>query len=285
MAEALIASLFSLTVGIWLGFKLYSKTIIPVLNDKDKTQAIDRANYLKVLRRELANILVWRDPQRYIALHKKLTLDSKNLESFRSEEIKKRLAELTAKYPFYVDFDVIGLREYVLYVDGIWRGYDELESSYIDIVMFESLSIERDPAWKIAADCGLIDKFSTGDSTHLIEYVQMIEDTKLQLTINQAMEKYYYARNSESGILDNDYYTVKMNYNNRSPASEYTIHLKATNEFAVYESFTYDSGKTSISFYRSDSTFEKRDLIIGTSYGLLEEIDRFTKLSSTPLQR
>ena len=285
MAEALIASLFSLIVGIWLGFKLYSKTVIPVLKEKEKTQAIDRANYLMVLRRELANILVWRDPQRYISLHKKLTLDSQSLKSFRSEEIKKRLAELTTKYPFYVDFDVIGLREYVLYMDGIWQSYDELESSYIDIVMFASLSFEGDPAWKSAADIGLIHKFSIGDSTHLIEYVQMIEDTKLQLRINKAMEKYYYSSNSESRILDNDYYTVKMNYNNRSPANEYTIHLKATNEFAVYESFTYDSGKTSISFYRSDSTFEKRDLIISVSSGLLEEIERFTQISSIPLQK
>jgi len=280
MTEALIAGLFSLIGGFWLGIKIYSKTVIPVLKDKDKTQAIDRANYLMVLRRELANILVWRDPQRYISLHKKLILDSKSLESWRSEEIKKRLAELTVKYPFYVDFDFIGLREYVLYVDGVYQSYDELENSYIDIVMFESLSIEGDPAWKSAADVGLIHKFSLGNSTHLIEYVQMIEDTKLHLRINQAMEKYYYSNNAETRILDNDFYTVKMNFDNLSPALEYTIHLKYSNEYAVYESFVYDSGKTTNSFYRSDSTFEKRDLIIGVSHGLLEEFERYTKLSS-----
>ena len=99
------------------------------------------------------------------------------------------------------------------------------------------------------------------------------------------MEKYYYARNSETRILDNDFYSVEMNLNNHSPANEYLIHLKTTNEFAVYESFMYDNGKTTESFYRSNSTFETRELIVGVSHGLLEELERFTKLSSTPIQR
>lgn len=279
MAETLIASFLSLVIGLWLGVKLSSKVAIPVLKDRDRTQAIDRANYLRVLQRELANILIWRDPQRYISLFKKLTLDCKQLESWRSEEIKKRLAELSEKYPFYENFDVIELREYVLYADGIWQSYDELENAYIDIVMFEALSVEGDPTWKDAVTRGSIRKFSMQDTKHLSEYVQMIEDTKLQLRIDQAMEKYYYARNQDTRILDNDFYSVKMNLNNHSPANEYLIHLKATNEFAIYESFTYDSGKTTNTFYRSDSTFETRDLIISVSHGLLEEIERYASLS------
>ena len=119
MVGALIAGLLSLVGGFWLGAKLSSKVAIPVLKDRDRTQAIDRANYLRVLRRELANILIWRDPQRYISLHNQLTLDSKSLESWRSEEIQKRLAELSVKYPSYDDFDVIDLREYVLYADSV----------------------------------------------------------------------------------------------------------------------------------------------------------------------
>lgn len=285
MVAALIAGLLSLVGGFWLGAKLSSKVAIPVLKDRDRTQAIDRANYLRVLRRELANILTWRDPQRYISLHNQLILDSKSLESWRSEEIQKRLAELSVKYPSYDDFDVIGLREYVLYADSVWHSYDELESAYIDIVMFESLSVEGDSAWKSAADSGFIRKFSLLDPKHLLKYVQTIEDTKLQLRINQAMEKYYYARNPETKILDNDFYSVAMNLNNHSPANEYLIHLKTTNEFAVHESFRYDNGKTTKSFYRSNSTFETRELIVGVSHGLLEEFERFTKLSSTPIQR
>jgi hypothetical protein len=278
MAEALIAGLFSLVFGLWLGVKLSSKVAVPVLKDRDRTQAIDRANYLRVLQRELANILIWRDPQRYISLFKKLTLDCKQLESWRSEEIKKRLAELSEKYPFYENFDVIELREYVLYADGIWQSYDELENAYIDIVMFEALSVEGDPTWKDAVTRGSIRKFSSQDTKHLSKYVQMIEDTKFRLRIDQAMKRYY--SGSDAMILDNDFYSVKMNLNNHSPATEYLIHLKATNEFAIYELFTYDSGKTTNTFYRSDSTFETRDLIISVSHGLLEEIERFTKLSS-----
>ena len=225
MVEALIAGLFSLVGGFWLGAKLSSKVAIPVLKDRDRTQAIDRVNYLRVLRRELANILIWRDPQRYISLRKQLTSDCKSFESWRIEEIEKRLAELSTKYPSYDDFDVIELREYVLYADGVWQTYDELESAYIDIVIFEALSVEADPAWKSAAARGFISELSLQDTKHLIEYVQMMEDTKLQLRISQAMEKYYYARNPETRILDDDFYSVKMNLGNFSPANEFISKL------------------------------------------------------------
>ena len=97
--EFFFVGLAALIVGFLLGIKLTAKAALPGIKDIQGTQAIDRANYLFILRRELANILIWRDPQRYLRLYQELSSELSSLESWRLEEIKKRLADLCEKYP------------------------------------------------------------------------------------------------------------------------------------------------------------------------------------------
>ena len=103
--ELFLVGLVALVVGIFLGSKLVGFVASPVVKDLQKTQAIDRASYLFTLRRELANILIWRDPQRYVELYKELCSEFNSFKSWRLEEINKRLSELSKEYPFYTDFD------------------------------------------------------------------------------------------------------------------------------------------------------------------------------------
>jgi hypothetical protein len=69
---AFFVGLVALVVGFFLGAKLIAKGSLPGIKEMQKHQAIDRANYLFTLRRELANILIWRDPQRYVKLYQEL---------------------------------------------------------------------------------------------------------------------------------------------------------------------------------------------------------------------
>jgi hypothetical protein len=124
--ELFLVGLVALVVGFFLGAKLIAKGSLPGLKEIDKAQAIDRANYLFTLRRELANILIWRDSQRYVKLYQELCSEFKSFKSWRLEEINKRLSELSKEYEFYNDFDIIGSKEYVLYSDN-WHNYEELE--------------------------------------------------------------------------------------------------------------------------------------------------------------
>ena len=140
--ELFFVGLVALVVGFYLGAKLIAKGSLPGIKEMQKNQAIDRASYLFTLRRELANILIWRDPQRYVKLYQGLCSEFNSFKSWRLEEINKRLSELTKEYPFYKDFDTIGSKEYVLYPDAVsWNSYEKLESNYRDIATFVEFAI------------------------------------------------------------------------------------------------------------------------------------------------
>ena len=271
--ELFFVGLVALIIGFILGMKLTSKATLPAIKDIKGTQAIDRANYLFILRRELANILIWRDSQRYLRLYQELSSELSSLESWRHEEIKRRLAELCEKYPDYDDFDIIASKEYVLYPDAVsWHSYEELEAHYRDIATFVALSLIGDTnwnneRWRIKLD--FTDKFVPDGSEHLLEYVERIEDTKSIMRIDQAMHAYYTMRDNESGMLDNDFFAVKMHYRS-FPDMCYALHIKRTNEYAIFSRFIHDDGHTSDNYFRSDSTFEKEQLLHPNSDVLVE---------------
>ena len=281
--ELFFVGLVFLIGGYVIGVKITSWATKQVMREKDLTQAIDRSNYLQTLRRELANLLIWRDPQRYLKLFKELSAELAPIKFWRLEEVQRRLSELCKKYPNYIDFDAIQSREYVLYPDGICTlSYDELEAHYRDIVTFVELSIASDPLWKSAYYRGSVFSF-TGEHPqkaieHLSEYMERIEDTKLIFKIDQAMEAYYMQRDEKTGRLDNEFFSVQPIYRS-TPDYLYGIHLKRTNEFAIYSNFVFDDGRTSESRFRSDVNFETQDLLFAND-ALLEEIKNLFELSS-----
>lgn len=256
--EIIVVGLVALIGGFMLGAKLTEMAVAPRLNKVSNEQAIDRANYLQILRRELANQLVWRDPQRYLQLYRQLHSEVASFGSWRPEEVRKRLAELCRKYPNYDNFDTIGTREYVLYADGVsWIDDTELEQRYRDVVTFVALSVIADPTWNEAASRGFVHNLSNEELAHLTEYVQRIEDTKLRLRVEQAVEFYYARRDEQTGLLDNDFYSIRPL--RHFAENRYGIHLKRTNEFAIFAFFMFDDGRTSHRYYRSDPTFEQEE--------------------------
>jgi len=272
--ELFLVGLVALVIGVFLGSKLVGFLASPLAKDLQKTQAIDRASYLFTLRRELANILIWRDPQRYVKLYQELCSEFNSFKSWRLEEINKRLSELTKEYPFYKDFDTIGSKEYVLYPDAVsWNSYEKLESNYRDIATFVALSLIRNTSWQDARfqiDFNFTDEYVPDKLEHLLEYVERIEDTKLVMRIEQAMDAYR-AKN-ESGLLDNDFLAVQP-MRSPTPDNRYSIHIKRTNEFAIYSVFYYDEGGSREEYYRSDSSFEK-ETYLQPNGALLDDLRR-----------
>lgn len=268
----IIVGIVTLVAGFMLGAKMSAKAVAPAFTEVSNTQAIDRANYLQTLRRELANILIWRNPQRYLQSYRQLHSEMASLSSWRPEEVRKRLAELCKKYPNYSDFDAVGTREYVLYPDGVsWNDDAELEGRYQDIVTFVALSVIADRTWKEAVSRGFVHTTSDKELTHLSEYVQRIEDTKLRLRIEQAVDAYNARRDEQSGILDNDFYSIRPL--RHFAENRYGIYLKRTNEFAIYSFFMFDDGRTHYSYYRSDPTFEQEGHL-EPLHAVLEEVRR-----------
>jgi hypothetical protein len=251
--EAIVIGFVAFIGGLVLGSWLCTKAVVPDLNQVLRTQAIDRANYLQTLRRELANVLVWRNPQRYLQLYRQIHAEVSSLGSFRPEEVHSRLAELCKKYPNFSDFDTIETREYVLYADGVsMMDDDELERNYRDLVMLAALSAIVDEAWKAAA--GFVHTTSDKEFAHLTEYVQRIEDTKLTLRIERAINDNYLARTDDARNLDNEFYTI-IDLPHFAENC-YGVHLKCTNEFGIYSFFVFDDGHISKNYYRSDPNFQ-----------------------------
>lgn len=270
--ELFLVGLVALFVGFFLGAKLIAKGSLPGLKEIDKAQAIDRANYLFTLRRELANILIWRDSQRYVKLYQELCSEFKSFKSWRLEEINKRLSELSKEYEFYNDFDIIGSKEYVLYSDN-WHNYEELESRYRDIATFVALSLIANKSWidaQYQIDFDFTKEFVPDEHNHLLEYVERIEDTKLIMRIRHAMDAYHTM--NESGLLDNDFLAVQP-IRSLTPDNRYSIHIKRTNEFAIYSVFYFEEGGSREEYYRSDSTF-KKEIYLHSNGPLLDELQR-----------
>jgi hypothetical protein len=246
----------NLQAAFVLGWRSGTKAVVPALSQVANTQAIDRANFLQTLRREIANILAWRDPQRYLSLYREIHQEIRSLRSWRLEEVRERLAGLCKRYPNYNDFDGVATREYVLYADGVsWTENADLERRYRDLVLFAALSTVADEAWKDASM--FIHTTSDEELTHLVNYVQQIEDTKLQLRIERAMDDNALARGDDARNLDNDFYRIVDLPH--VAENRYGIHLKRTNEFAIYSFFVFDDGRISYSFYRSEPTFQKEE--------------------------
>lgn len=258
--ELLLVALAALLIGFFSGVKLAASAATRKLEELKKNQAIDQANYLFTLRRELANILIWRDSQRYVKLYQELCLEFNSFKSWRLEEINKRLSELSNKYEFYNDFDIFGSKEYVLYLDN-WPNNEELEARYRDIATFVALLLVGNSSWidaKYQINFDFTDEFVPDKLEHLLEYVERIEDTKLIIRIDQAMDAY--RTMNESGLLENDFFTIRL-LRSPTPDSRFSIHIKRTDEFAIYSVFFFDEGGSSKSYYRSDSTFEKEQLL------------------------
>jgi len=268
--EVIVIGIVALVGGFVFGSRLAAKEIAPALTRVANTQAIDRANFLQSLRRELANVLVWRNPQRYLQLYRNIHAEMSSLESYRPEEVRKQLMDLCKKYPNYNDFDVIGTREYVLYADGLSMMDDaELEGCYRDLVMFAGLSTLIDEAWKDAASNMFVHTTSDRELAHLTEYVQRIEDTKLRLRIERAMDDNALARKNDGGNLNSDFYTiVDLSH---FAEKRYGVHLKRTNEFCIYSFFVFDDGRINHGFYRSDPNFQT-ELRLRTLNAVLDEM-------------
>ena len=255
-----VVALLALWFGFSMGAKTHAKAVSPGLAELARAQAIDRANYLQTLRRELANILIWRDPRQYLALYKDLHTEISGFNSWQLEAIKDRLKEVCKTYPNYNDFDQIGTREYVLYADGTsMLDNAEIIARYSDIVRFEALSLLSDSAWKEASS--FVHTTSAKELDYLATYAQRVLDTQLRIKLERIVREYYLWRGDmrdRRDKMESDEYTVQ--YVEHFAENRYGIHIKSTSDYALYTFFVHDDPNVNISYhyYRSDPTFQSQ---------------------------
>ena len=146
---AIVALLVAFVLGFYIGNRATKSSTKHHMLAFVRGRAEDRHAYLSTLDRELANYMIWHDPDRYHRLYSSLHKEAALLSGLSKENMQKRYDEIAAKYPQYRDFDAIGTRPYVLYPDGLsWKTIEDIEQVYRDVIHFQTILISSDEHWK-----------------------------------------------------------------------------------------------------------------------------------------
>lgn len=265
-ALELLAVIAIVAVIIYFMFGFGAKAGPMMTKDKVKggvdrllvAQAHDRNNLLNTWRREIANLIVWHDPDRYVDLYKTLHAEVSGYKDWKLEALQTKYDEISGRYPNYSDFDPFGTRLHVLYADARSWDSEELEQLFADITRFQAILCASNRRWD------WFDATSNGDLEHLATYVRRIKDTKFQLRLERAIADYYVWFSCKEETTDDlmevmratfDYGNVNVQHIQHFAENRYGIHFKDTNEYGLYCFSTFDDGRTSYRHYRTDSAF------------------------------
>lgn len=245
----------------WRSRKVF--TAPPASTPLGLNMASDRELMFNTFRRELANYLVRRDPDRFLHLYHKARGAETEIENGEKAVREAQFTILSNKYQFYTDFDLIGIRDHVLYADALGNyATEDIEEHYLNLVKFQALQIALNPDWKYRAA-------ATSDKSleHLREYVRKIKDTRFRQRLVAAVDEFYTHRSSNRSTDPDQWspaYETKMvavYYVPHIAENRFGFHFKDTDEFGLYGSFSNDGDKFYQSFYRSDRLFKSENYL------------------------
>jgi hypothetical protein len=230
----------------------------PINQRIHKNLAQDRELALQTLRRELANYMIRCDPERYLKLYRRARDVETAIGAADKSAQEAQLSAITEKYPFYADFDFIGVRNHVLYADALsTSSYEDVENHFLNMIEFQALQHVLDDDWK------RYPATSDRDLNHLEEYVRNIKDTKFKQRLEDAVREFSVyqrgVRDAGSKELIHTYATdvVTVRYVSHFAETRYGVHFKDTDEFGLYGLFYADDrDEPHLSLFRSDANFK-----------------------------
>jgi hypothetical protein len=244
--------IIALIGGIAIGIKLQANNDRQKIKELMRSQAHDRFHYLATLRREIANILIWQNPDRFLAMYENIMLELQNVSDMNRDALKKRFDALVEKYPHFIDFDAVGMKDYVLYPDAIeWKTNNDLEEYYKDNLRFTFYATELVKSWQTFRH------YRDPHFDHARCYAQRVKDTHLKEKMLHAVESIDVVQ--RYGDIDFDFeiesekFLAKRIFSD-TPDLQIGIHLKKESEYGIYSVFVDD--KIFRSYYRSDPQFE-----------------------------
>ncbi|MGQ0445400.1 MAG: hypothetical protein ACT4O2_09815 [Beijerinckiaceae bacterium] len=252
-----------LVAGYLVGVRTTVSLLHPAAQELSRNLAQDRDFVLRVLRRELANWMLRRDPDRYLPIYKEAHELAAAISAADHSDQQAQLAKLCKQYPFYADFDLVGSREHVLYADALsWYSYDEVKRHFTDIIRFQTLQIALDENWR---GFGPTSATSGDDLAHLEKYVKRLKDTRFKSRLQAAISDFFvYQRGTDYGLgaggVEPPYETdtVSVRWVPHFAECRIGVHFKDSDEFGLYTTFFYDepNKEPSSHFYRSNAGFD-----------------------------
>jgi len=250
----IIVGVIGLIGGFVLGAKANANSARSKFNEIMRSQAHDRFHYLATLRREIANLLIWVNPDRFLQMYENIMLELQNVSDMNRDALKKRFDALVEKYPRFIDFDAIGTKDYVLYPDAIdWKTTDDLEEYYKDNLRFTYYATELVKSWQIFRH------YRNPHLDHARRYAQRVKDTHSKERMSHVVKTIELIREYDDLDFDfeinTDEFCAKRIFP-RTPDLQIGIHLKKDNEFGIYSVFVDD--EIFRNYYRSDPHFEEQ---------------------------
>jgi hypothetical protein len=230
-----------------------------------RASASDRSNLLHAYSRELSNYLVQLNPDRYYTVYSRALDEQEKLFALDKTTREAQLQILTERYPVYDNFDFISTRPYVIYGETLERySADDIEEHFLNLVKFHSLQRAASEDWRL-----LMPMLNQNELNHLAGYVRQVKDTKFKQRLKQAVREFSAARRSELTDFqipdDNKLYeSAEMAVYKLYDIAESMegFWFKNTNDYGIHSAFYGDKiGEVYESFYRSDRTFEKREVL------------------------
>jgi hypothetical protein len=253
----LVASIVvALCVGAAVAWWAANKGFDLVIYQRESRVAGDHNDYLMVLRREIGNYLVRRDPMKFLMAYRKNHHELKRYEGFSKAALQGEFVALCERFRYLRDFDTVGVRPHVLYEDALdWISDDDVLERYWTICRFQRLKTLLDEHWEY------FDVTSDEDLKHCEEYTRKILDAKFAVRVKNAIDTYYLAR-SETGLFyeNSEFFIRPLNH---FAEVRYGVGFKDTDEFGIYSVFHFDDRdrKPLIHYYRSDSSFTREDSV------------------------
>lgn len=228
-----------------------------------RASASDRSNLLHAYLRELSNYLVQLNPERYYTVYSRALDEQERLFTQDKKTREAQLHILTERYPVYENFDFINTRPYVVYRETLDRyGVDEIEKHFLNIVKFHSLQRAASEDWRL-----MMPMLNKNELSHLAGYIRQLTDTKFKERLKQAVREFAAAQRSKETDFQLADGTTLYESGEMAVYRLYDIAelvegfwFKDTNEYGVHSVF-YGHDKSYESFYRSDRTFQKREVL------------------------
>ena len=245
------------------GFRPKAKPASQDTSVSSRASAVDRSNLIHAYARELSNYLIETNPDRYYTIYNRALAEQEKLFAADAKVREAQLLILTERYPVYENFDFIGTRPYVLYRETLERySEDDLEEHFFNLVKFHSLQRAASEEWRMQ-----MPMVSKKEEDHLYGYVRKVKDSKFKERLKQAAREFNAARRSalsDFHLSDGSqlYESAEMAVYKLYDIAEIVegFWFKDTNEYGVHSVF-YGDDKSYESFYRSDRTFEKREVL------------------------
>jgi hypothetical protein len=254
----IIGIVVALVAGVAAGRRTLAKTHKWTINQLEHRVANDHNQYFMVLRRELANYVIRREPGKFLESYRKNHDELKRYKTFSRVALTGEYIALCERFKYLRDLDIVQseIQSYVLYEDAFgWKSIDDVLAHYWTICRFQRLKTLLDEHW------AGFDVTSNEDLAHCEEYVTAINDAKFVIRLEKAIRTYYASRTEVLTEFENDEVFVRPLHH--FAALRYGVGFKDTNEFGIRSVFQFDEADKapSITYYRSDSSFTKEDYV------------------------